>query len=103
MGKGFSPLSVSKAAMKHSIKDAAGSHVRLVNETAVYGDPHKLRIHIHGKLEAPLESEGEMAEWYVRIGDDPRGHGTNGIGFPANAVADVFRQPSGIWEITLKG
>lgn len=88
------------AAMEGQLSKIIGQHVRLVNETDVEGLPLvNVRIHAHGTLEGPDDG----GEYYVRIGKDLRGHGCNGIGFTAGNVSDVFRQSSGIWEITLRG
>jgi hypothetical protein len=74
-----------------------GHHCRLVNWASEETWPDKVAIHVHGKL----EFEEEYGSYYIRIGEDPAGHGSNGITFyPAN-VAEVFKQPSGIIAIIL--
>lgn len=78
------------------LQSAVGEYIRLVNRTDVEGVPDKLRIHVHGKLEGPDDS----GEWYVRVKEC--GHGCSGIGFTPSHVEDIFRQPSGITEITLR-
>ena len=78
------------------LKAAVGDYVRLVNCADVEMIPNKFRIHVHGKLEAP----DETGEWTVRVKEC--GHGVSVIGFTPSHVENVFRQPSGIVEITLR-
>lgn len=78
-----------------------GQHVRLVNDASVQMESDRVQIHCHGKLEYDEDDQ----TFYVRIGEDAQGHGCNGVGFKAQHVHSdngIFRQPSGIWEITLK-
>ena len=62
-------------------------------------DSGRIKIHCHGKLEFDPDDK----EFYVRVGEDPQGHGCNGVAFSGQNVLEVFRQSSGIIEITLKG
>ena len=82
--------------IKEKLTEATGEYVRLVNVADVEMQPNKVQIHVHGKLESP-DDDGC---WYVRVKEC--GHGTSGVSFPLEAVDEVFRQPSGIMEITLK-
>jgi hypothetical protein len=88
--------------IKKQLADIVGQHVRLVNESGVDMTKGKFHVHVCGRLQAPDED----GEYYVMVNDDPQGHGYNVISFHAENVSldnGVFRQPSGIWEITLRG
>lgn len=79
---------------------ATGTRVRLVNRADVESE-NGVQIHTHGILHAP-DDDGFYT---VIIGQDPDGHGTNSISFKlAHLETDdgIFRQPSGIYEITLR-
>lgn len=71
-------------------------YVRLVNnaDEQSEGTP---RLHVHGTLEGP-DDDGEF---YCRISDDPRGHGSNGVRFKPKDVIDAYSQPSGIVLVCL--
>lgn len=75
----------------------AKGYARLVNnaDEQSEGTP---RLHVHGKLEGP-DDDGEF---YVRIGEDQQGHGSNGVSFKPEDVLDVYRQPSGIVLVCIK-
>lgn len=75
---------------------AVGEYVRLINLADNEGTRGKLRLHVHGKLEAP-DDDGE---WTVRLKEC--GHGVSVIGFTPTQIEDLYRQPSGIFEITLR-
>jgi hypothetical protein len=83
--------------MKMTLTEAIGHSVRLMNETDIESVPGRVRIHVHGRLEAP----DDTSEYYVRINETVGG--SSGVGFPAHKVSEVYRQPSGTIEITLRG
>lgn len=78
------------------LTESIGHFVRLVNNADVDMDATKIRIHVHGKLFMP-EDDGE---WCVVINETVSG--TSVIGFDISYVEDVFTQPSGTIEITLR-
>ncbi len=78
------------------LKPYIGQYVRLTNVADVEMLPGPLRLHVHGRLEEP----DDTGEWTVRIKEC--GHGTSVIGFTTSHVESIFRQPSGILEITLR-
>lgn len=76
-------------------------HVRLVNESQDEPEPGLVQIQIHGKLER--HEDNGFVEYYVRVGEDPQGAGSNGITFSTHNIRELFRAPSGIHTIVLKG
>ncbi len=89
-------MKTMERSTESKLKAAIGEYVRLVNTADVEGTPFKLRIKVHGELIEPDES----GEWVVRVKDC--GHGVSVVGFTPSHVEDIFRQPSGITEITLR-
>jgi hypothetical protein len=85
--------------MEKKLIESVGKLVRVVNWSSEEMEKDKVQIHAHGKLERD-EDDGSF---YVRIGENPEGHGCNGITFFAANVSECFRQPSGITTIVLKG
>lgn len=76
-----------------------GTHVRVTNDSDEQMTDGQIHIHVHGKLEYCDDDDS----YYVRINEDPRGHGCNGIGFwPANVI-EVGKESSGIYRVSLKG
>lgn len=84
-----------KQGQLNALTREVGQHVRIQRDPE---GTRRVRILAHGKLEAPDED----GEFFVRIGDDPQGHGINGIGFYLDNVSSVFRQSSNILDIILK-
>lgn len=84
--------------MQEKLMKAVGAHVRLCNVAEEQMEENKMQIHVHGTL----EHSDEDNSFYVRIGEDPCGHGCNGITFKAAHVTEVSKQPSGIIYICLK-
>ncbi|HET7624395.1 MAG TPA: hypothetical protein VFM25_03950 [Verrucomicrobiae bacterium] len=83
--------------MKMTLEKAIGQFVRLMNETDTESIIGPVRIHVHGRLEAPDDDD----EYYVRINETTGG--SSGIGFRSDKVSEVYQQPSGTIEITLRG
>ena len=81
-----------------SLAAISTTRVRLVNESSEDMTKDKVQIHCHGCLEYHDDEE-----FYVRIGEDPHGHGSNGVSFFPSNVLDIEKQPSGIWLIVLQG
>lgn len=79
-----------------------GEHVRLVNRADVDMDGGNIQIHVHGKL-----TYDDSDQEFSVITQDRNGHGTNSVSFKSYHLDftggdGVFRQPSGILEITTK-
>jgi hypothetical protein len=53
-------------------------------------------FYVNGKLEAPDDD----SRWYVRVKDCYQG--SSGIGFSSRSIQEIYKQPSGRIEITLK-
>lgn len=80
------------------LKKAVGSWVRLVNCADVDMDDSGIQIHVHGKL----CQDDENDQGFSVCAEDFYGNGTNSVSFQVRHLDSVFRQPSGIIEITLK-
>lgn len=82
--------------MKAKLDQLIGQEVSILNVAQEQGDDSKVNWYLNGKLEAP----GDDGEYYVRVKECY--HGSSGITFLPRHVEEVYKQPSGRWEITLK-
>lgn len=91
-----------RAALELAVSHGtAGQNSRLGNESAEDVVRGKIQIHVYGKLER-IDKDG-VVEYYLRIGEDPQGHGSNGVSFFEKNVITAYRPPSGIVTILLRG
>ncbi len=88
---------MSPTEIEAKLKEAIGQWVRLVNVADVDFIENHTRIHVIGKLYGPDE---EGKEYSIAINETVSGMSVIGF-YPCN-VTEVFRQPSGTIEITVR-